>query len=177
MVVHHRSNDGMVMYHRWSLICSYKTNDSKCLKEHSLRDHLKKHSGEKPNKCNQCDYAFIRASTLRDHLKKHSVETNGTSVIMHPLGQTVWGDIWEHRVEKKPRSATSANMPVMIQAAWGDIWRHTVEKSQTNATNVTLHLLGQPVWGTIWRNTASVWGQLEHICQYMNVYNICLCMT
>ena len=27
------------------------------------------------------------------------------------------------------------------------------------------------------RDTASVWGQLQHICQYLNVYNICLCMT
>ena len=47
---------------------------------------------------------------------------------MHPLGQTVWGDIWKHTVEKKLRNATSVNMPVLIQAAWGDIWRHTVEK-------------------------------------------------
>ena len=67
-------HEGVVRYKCDSMNCSYKTNDSKCLKEHSLRDHLKKHSGEKPNKCNQCDYASIRASTLRDHLKKHSGE-------------------------------------------------------------------------------------------------------
>ena len=34
-----------------------------------LRIHLKMHSGEKPNKCNQCDYASFKRSNLRTHLK------------------------------------------------------------------------------------------------------------
>ena len=36
--------------------------------------HLKIHSGEKPNKCNQCDYASSRAGHLRKHLKMHTGE-------------------------------------------------------------------------------------------------------
>ena len=40
----------------------------------NLRTNLKTHSGEKPNKCNQCDYASSRADHLRQHLKTHSVE-------------------------------------------------------------------------------------------------------
>ena len=39
-----------------------------------LRTHLQMHGGEKPNKCNQCDYASSRASNLRKHLKIHSGE-------------------------------------------------------------------------------------------------------
>ena len=40
----------------------------------ALRGHLKIHSGEKPNKCNQCDYASSHAGHLRQHLKTHSGE-------------------------------------------------------------------------------------------------------
>ena len=39
-----------------------------------LRTHLKAHSEEKSNKCNQCVYASSYASALRTHLKTHSGE-------------------------------------------------------------------------------------------------------
>ena len=39
-----------------------------------LRRHLKRHSGEKSNKCNQCNYASSQAGVLRIHLKTHSGE-------------------------------------------------------------------------------------------------------
>ena len=35
---------------------------------------MKTHSGEKPNKCNQCDFASSQAGHLRRHLKTHSAE-------------------------------------------------------------------------------------------------------
>ena len=37
------------------------------------------HSGEKSNKCNQCDYASSYASNLRAHLKTHSGEKSNKS--------------------------------------------------------------------------------------------------
>ena len=33
--------------------------------------HLKIHSGEKPNRCNQCDSAFSTRGTLKSHLTTH----------------------------------------------------------------------------------------------------------
>ena len=40
----------------------------------ALWTHLKTHSGEKSSKCNQCDYASSRAGDLRAHLKTHNRE-------------------------------------------------------------------------------------------------------
>ena len=37
----------------------------------ALRTHLKRHSGERPYKCNQCDYASSHVFSLRTHLKRH----------------------------------------------------------------------------------------------------------
>ena len=37
-----------------------------------LRRHLKTHSGEKSNKCQQCDFVFCNKSALSKHLKTHS---------------------------------------------------------------------------------------------------------
>ena len=42
--------------------------------ELSLGGHLKTHSVEKLNKCNQCDYASTQANTLRAHVNTHSGE-------------------------------------------------------------------------------------------------------
>ena len=36
--------------------------------------HIWRHTGEKPNKCSQCDYASPRAAHLRMHLKTHRRE-------------------------------------------------------------------------------------------------------
>ena len=36
--------------------------------------YLKMHSGEKSNKCNQCDFASSHTGHLRTHLKMHSGE-------------------------------------------------------------------------------------------------------
>ena len=45
------------------------------LEAHIKAKHEKKHSGEKPNKCNQCNYASIQAVGLRRHMQnEHDLE-------------------------------------------------------------------------------------------------------
>ena len=40
----------------------------------TLKRHLKIHSGERSFKCNQCDFAIVHTADLRRHLKIHSGE-------------------------------------------------------------------------------------------------------
>ena len=42
--------------------------------------------GEKPNKCNQCDYASSDASNLRTHLKTHNGEKSNKYNQCVPIG-------------------------------------------------------------------------------------------
>ena len=49
--------------------------------------------------------------------------------------------MWKHTVWKSPTNATCVIMHPLGQTVWGNIWIHTVEKSQTNVTCVTSHAL------------------------------------
>ena len=56
---------------KYSTVLQYiKCSRCDCSHACSLRKHLKTHTGEKTNKCNQCDYASSCGDVLRIHLKK-----------------------------------------------------------------------------------------------------------
>lgn len=40
----------------------------------SLRDHVRRHTGDRPFKCDSCEMAFVRRGVLRDHRHKHTNE-------------------------------------------------------------------------------------------------------
>ena len=46
----------------------------------NLRRHLKAHSRERSNKCNQCDFTFIQAGNLRPHTQWREAKQ------MQPMG-------------------------------------------------------------------------------------------
>ena len=41
---------------------------------HVLKEHLEIHGGEKPNKCNQCNYASASVNSLKIHLRTYGRE-------------------------------------------------------------------------------------------------------
>ena len=84
------------------------------------KKHLKMHSGEKSNKCNQCDYASSCAGHLRRHLKTHSGEKS------NKCNQCDFASSYASALKEHLKT-------------------HSGEKSQTNATNVTLPLLKQAI--------------------------------
>ena len=51
-----------------------KSNKCDSSRADLLRTHLKTHSGEKLNKCNQCEYVSSVRKSLRRHFKIHSGE-------------------------------------------------------------------------------------------------------
>ena len=86
----------------------------------SLRTHLKTHSGEKSDKCHQCDFASSRAGHLRIHLKTHSGE--------------------------KSNKCNQCNFATAYASILRTHLKYTVPKSQTNATSVILYHHVQTVY-------------------------------
>ena len=67
------------------------------LKSEKFVDTFETHIGEKPNKCNQCNYAISQADSLRTHFK---TQTNAACVISHLLISAVCKLIWKDPVER-----------------------------------------------------------------------------
>ena len=62
----------------------------------TLRTYLKRYSGEKSNKCNQCDFASSRAGDLRRHLKTHIIGEKSNKCNQCDFASTQAGDLRRH---------------------------------------------------------------------------------
>ena len=93
---------------------------------------MKRHSGEKPNKCNQCNYASFHARNLRTHVGA-TVNRWQQSIFMEQRGLLCQ----QIGVEKSSQRASKYLK-----------WKDKVENSQTNAT---MYLYGatRPTMSTI----------------------------
>jgi len=156
-----------------------------------LRTHLKMHSGEKSNKCNQCDYA---EKQFEETQIMGTNQLNVTNATIPLLRQAIWGHIWKstdkcnqkydyafslagslrtylktHSGEKSQTNATSVTMPLLVQVFWGHICKRTVGKRKTNATNATMTQAGG------FRKLLKT--HSEHKSSKCNQFIGCICLT
>ena len=78
--------------HIWQYIVEKNKMQQMWIQACDFMRHLKAHSGDRSNKCNQCDFVFIQAGNLRPHLKAHSREKpkNTSNVTLHLLRPAIW---------------------------------------------------------------------------------------
>ena len=84
----------------------------------ALGQHLKKHSGEKHNKWNQCEYASTR---------EEKSQTDAINASRHLYRHLIWGCIWRCTADKSQRNATNAIMHPPMQEILGGVWRRTAD--------------------------------------------------
>ena len=111
----------IMQYDNMSNKCSQCSNAFSCPSK--LNKHMMLHRGEKPFKCNHCDFASSNGHYLKT---------------------------WEHTRVRSLSNVTSATMLHLRRLHWRHIWGYIVEKNLTNVTNVTLHHPKEATWRLIW---------------------------
>ena len=120
-----------------------------CYDPSSLRSHMKLHSGEESNKCNQCNYVSSQAVHLRTHLTTHIGEKSNKCKQCDFVSSQA-GHLMRHlatHTGEKTQKCTNVTLHPLMQALWKHIWKYTLEKSRTKATSASLTAPIQALWG------------------------------
>ncbi|TBU02266.1 hypothetical protein CWI39_1195p0010 [Hamiltosporidium magnivora] len=51
--------------------------------KYTVQAHVKRHTGDRPFKCNQCDKSYTRSDALNKHLKKHEIVTHNINMLVN----------------------------------------------------------------------------------------------
>ena len=120
-----------------------------CYDPSSLRSHMKLHSGEESNKCNQCNYVSSQAVHLRTHLTTHIGEKSNKCKQCDFVSSQA-GHLMRHlatHTGEKTQKCTNVTLHPLMQALWKHIWKYTLEKSRTKAASASLTAPIQALWG------------------------------
>ena len=123
---------------------------------------LKTHSGEKPNKCNQCDFASTEC-VFKWVLKTHSGNIKQMQwVWLYILPGRQSEDSCYHELSDYLSERMQSHTRCIYL-----IFPYAVQKCKINAIYVTIHPLNQPIWWTIWKCTFSRNNQLYGAQTYL----------
>ena len=134
-----------------SFLHARKTRFWKCVDWGKISSFLKTHSGEKSNKCNQCDFASSRAGDLRRHLKTHIIGEKSNKCNQCDFASTQAGDLRRHLKTHSGDKSNKCNQ-CNFASTWPADLRihfksHSGEKS-IDAASVIMHPLKQATLGT-----------------------------
>ena len=125
----------------------------------SLIRHKLIHSGEKPHKCTQCDYATAQTGYLRDHIKTHSTEKPNQCnwCEFSSITKKILPNIFSPTVERRHITVKSAGAHSTEQKLWRGTSTFTLEKSHTSAQNVITQVQNLVVSESICGRNTLLW--------------------
>ena len=153
----------------------------------SLRKHLKTHTGEKPNKWNQCVYAIciLRARQFEEIFVNAKWEKSNKCNQCDFVPS--WADVlrtnFKIHSEKSQTNATNMTMPHLMQVISGNIWKQSGEKpnkcklciyASSLLRDLRTHLKNsQDVWAILWitYNIRGKW-KIKKKRKQLNMFNL-----
>ena len=129
---------------------------------HALKSHKRQHSGEKPFQCDKCEYASTRSNTLNDHKRKHTGE-KPFKCDECDYSATHSHILKSHKTRHtgaKPFSCDKCDFATAVKVL---IWRHIKESTLVwNHFSVT-NVNMEQLWEVPWRPTKRITMGKRHI--------------
>ena len=133
-----------------------------------LREHIMKHTGEKPYKCNQCNYSSKHSTHVKYHNRTHSGE-HPHRCTMCEYSCKISSSLKVHTMMKSRTSVTNATAPPLLQVICKDTLKRTQGWDLSSAANAAKLSCRRLTWQDILLFT-----KIEVIVVYNNQFILCI---